>query len=114
MTDEAVQEIYALARNAFMGGQREFPVHAFPFRMTAQNLSRHANNKWIDFWKNLKVGHDYFTMHSRPPVVAVSGNQYVFFDTEGLKKEFVSKSTKHHTPSTDPILITGWRSASLR
>ncbi|NNC27627.1 murein L,D-transpeptidase, partial [Salinisphaera sp. USBA-960] len=32
MTDEQVQDIYALARDSFKGGQRSFQVQAFPFR----------------------------------------------------------------------------------
>ncbi len=32
ITDDAIQELYILARDAFARGQREFPVHAFPFR----------------------------------------------------------------------------------
>ena len=42
MTDALIEEIYAIAREAFEGGQREFHVHAFPFRMTDENMARHA------------------------------------------------------------------------
>jgi len=33
MTDGLMEEIYALSREAFIGGQEAFEVHAFPFRM---------------------------------------------------------------------------------
>ena len=79
MTDEAVEEIYALARDAFLGGQRKFPVHAFPFRLTSANLKLHKDNKWYRFWRNLKTGHDYFEKHALPPTVGVANKRYVFF-----------------------------------
>jgi hypothetical protein len=41
MTDEAISEVYALAREAFAGGQRGFQVQALPFRMTPENLAKH-------------------------------------------------------------------------
>ena len=34
MTDALIEEIYAMARESFIGGQDSFQVHAFPFRMT--------------------------------------------------------------------------------
>ena len=110
MTDENVEEIYALARNAFMGGQREFPVHAFPFRMTEQNLQKHAANKWSGFWRNLKTGHDYFEFKARPPVVAVQNKRYVYFDSvDQVPKVYASRS-KIRANSRNPILISGWAS----
>ena len=41
MTNEGIEEIYALAREAFNGGQKVFWVHAFPFRMTEENMEKH-------------------------------------------------------------------------
>ena len=35
MTDAQIEEIYAFGRDAFKGGQTEFQIEAFPFRMTA-------------------------------------------------------------------------------
>jgi len=40
MTDEQIADIYALAREAFFGGQRAFQLQAYPFRMTP--LTWHA------------------------------------------------------------------------
>ena len=37
MTDEQVADIYAIARDAFRGGQREIQLQSYPFRMTAEN-----------------------------------------------------------------------------
>ncbi|MEO1206333.1 MAG: murein L,D-transpeptidase family protein [Pseudomonadota bacterium] len=77
MTDALMEEIYALAREAFEGGQEEFHVHAFPFRMTDANMNRHKKHRWARFWKTLKQGYDHFEVHRMPPGVAVCSRQYV-------------------------------------
>ncbi|MGI3127892.1 L,D-transpeptidase family protein [Nitratireductor sp. PBL-C9] len=78
MTDEQISEIYAFARDSFKGGQREFQVQAFPFRMTAENMARYRNDPNYDFWKMLKVGYDHFELTKVPPKVDVCGKRYVF------------------------------------
>ena len=60
MTDEQIGEIYSLAREAFLGGQKEFQIQAYPFRMTPANLARHRNNPNMPFWKMIKEGNDHF------------------------------------------------------
>ena len=60
MTDENIAEIYAIAREAFAGGQRGFQFQSYPFRMTAENLAKHRLDPNIAFWKNLKEGSDTF------------------------------------------------------
>ena len=78
MTDAQVQEIFALAHDAFAGGQKAFQIQAFPFRMTADNMARHKDNKNFDFWKMLKVGYDQFEITHRPPEVNICNHTYVF------------------------------------
>ena len=78
MTDEQIQEIYALARDAFFGGQKEFQFEAFPFRMTALNMARHRNNPNFAFWKMLKQGYDDFEATRQEPKVAFCEKRYVF------------------------------------
>jgi murein L,D-transpeptidase YafK len=78
MTDPVIEEIYALARESFRGGQREFQVQAFPFRMTPENMARHADNPNMPFWRNLKDGNDHFEVTGLAPEVAVCDRQYVF------------------------------------
>ena len=80
MTDERVEEIYALADAAFRGGQTFFRVHIFPFRMTKKNMARHADSKWNEFWENLKQGYDYFETRKIPPNVVVKNEKYAFED----------------------------------
>lgn len=78
MTDEQIQEIYALARESFFGGQKAFQLEAFPFRMTALNMAKHRNNPNFAFWKMLKEGYDHFEATRQEPKVAVCEKRYVF------------------------------------
>jgi murein L,D-transpeptidase YafK len=78
MSDEEVEQIYAFARDAFRGGQKEFQVQAFPFRMTAENMARYKGDPNFAFWSNLKEGYDYFQITKVPPKVDVCGRRYVF------------------------------------
>lgn len=78
MTDEQMVEIFAMARDAFKGGQQSVQLQAFPFRMTAENMARHRNNPNIDFWKMLKVGYDQFEVTKRPPEINVCEKKYIF------------------------------------
>src|SRR5919109_1903522 len=77
MTDGLMEEIYALSREAFIGGQDTIEVHAFPFRMTDENLVHHQNSQNYAFWSTLKEGYDYFELTRRPPAVAVGGKDYI-------------------------------------
>lgn len=77
MTDALMEEIYAIAREAFRGGQESFDVHAFPFRMTGENMARHKTNKWYPFWVTLRQGYNHFEAHRLPPGVAVCERRYV-------------------------------------
>lgn len=77
MTDAVVEEIFILAREALQGGQPAFQIQAFPFHMTAANMAAHKDDKWIDFWKNLKEGYDYFEISHLPPKVAVCEKRYL-------------------------------------
>ena len=78
MTDAQIAEIYALAREAFSGGQRAIQMESFPFHMTAENLAVHRLDRNMPFWRNLKEGSDQFEVTKREPVVGVCGKKYVF------------------------------------
>jgi murein L,D-transpeptidase YafK len=77
MTDGLVEEIYALARDQFEAGQESFEIHAFPFRMTAENMARHKDHKWYSFWQSLKEGYDHFEVARQPPRIAVCERRYI-------------------------------------
>ncbi|MGX1307366.1 murein L,D-transpeptidase YafK [Amorphus suaedae] len=78
MTDEQIEEIYALGREAFRGGQRSFQVQAFPFRMTPENMAKHHDDENMPFWAMLKDGYDHFEVTHQEPQVAVCEHKYVF------------------------------------
>jgi murein L,D-transpeptidase YafK len=78
MTDAQIAEIYAIAREAFNGGQREIQMQSYPFHMTAENLAKQRLDPNIDFWKQLKNGSDHFEVTKTEPAVGVCAKHYVF------------------------------------
>jgi murein L,D-transpeptidase YafK len=78
MTDEQIADIYALAREAFFGGQRSFQLQAYPFRMTPLNMARHRNSPHMAFWKMMKQGYDHFEVTHLEPQVNVCEKRYIF------------------------------------
>lgn len=77
MTDDLIEEIYALARDAFMGGEERIPVHIFPFRMTTKNMRRHRTHPAYASWAPLKQAFDDFARTYEPPRVATCDGKYV-------------------------------------
>ncbi|WP_231613230.1 murein L,D-transpeptidase family protein [Pseudoalteromonas sp. SWXJZ94C] len=78
MTDEYINEIYALGAAALKSGQPFFRVHSFPFKLDSELLLKHQSSKWYSFWLNLKEGYDYFNKYKKPPNVEVSHKKYIF------------------------------------
>jgi murein L,D-transpeptidase YafK len=78
MTDPQIEEIYALAREAFNGGQREIQFQSYPFRMTAENLAKERLDPNMAFWKELKNGYDHFEVTKAEVPVVVCNRHYVF------------------------------------
>jgi murein L,D-transpeptidase YafK len=96
MTDGVVEEIFILAYQALQGGQQAFQIQAYPFRMTAANMTAHKNSEWYDFWKNLKEGYDYFEVAHLPPRVAVCEKHYL------INAAFVDRSARPDPSSACP------------
>lgn len=87
MSDSGVGDIYALAREAIVGGQQSIQVQSLPFRMTAANLAAHRGDANMSFWLNLKEGVDRFDVTRQPPWVAACGRRYAFgLDPAGASK----------------------------
>lgn len=78
MTDEQIAEIYAIAREAFSGGQQAIQMQSMPFRMTPENLAKHRLDPNMPFWKEIKDGYDQFEVSKREPRVAVCNGRYTF------------------------------------
>jgi murein L,D-transpeptidase YafK len=100
MTDEQIQEIYALARESFFGGQKAFQLQALPFRMTALNMAKHRNNPNFAFWKMLKEGYDNFEATKQEPKVAVCERRYVF---DPAQPENASKPLRFDAKGACPV-----------
>lgn len=100
MTDEQIQEIYALGRESFFGGQRAFQMQAFPFRMTALNMAKHRNNPNFAFWKMIKEGYDHFEATHQEPKVAVCEKRYVF---DAAQPENASRPLKFDARGKCPV-----------
>jgi len=80
MTDEKIEEIYALVKTALNQGQGYVDVHAYPFRMTAENMNLYEGNNWYEFWVNLKEGYDYFESEKRPPKIKIESKRYELYE----------------------------------
>ena len=80
MTDEKIEEIYALVEGALQKGQKYVQVHAYPFRMTDENMALYSESEWYDFWVNLKEGYDYFEVEKIPPHIKVEEKQYTIYE----------------------------------
>ncbi len=102
MTDEYVGEIYAFARDAFRGGQREFQIQAFPFKMTEANMARYAGDPNIDFWRQLKEGSDFLELTGQPPAVGVCKGRYVF----GRQRDGVAAESGNCPDMDQPETLT--------
>ncbi|QDY99798.1 murein L,D-transpeptidase [Nitratireductor mangrovi] len=109
MNNPEMEEIYALARDAFRGGQRDFQIQAYPFRMTAQNMARYRNDPNYPFWQMLKEGYDHFEITKVPPKVDVCEKRYVFNRVTEEGVEF--SPTGACPPTTQPeALVNAFQS----
>jgi murein L,D-transpeptidase YafK len=78
MTDEAMAEIYTIVRESFAGGNATVQLQIFPFRMTPQNMAKHADSPHFAFWQNIKEGYDRFELAKAPPAWDVCEKRYTF------------------------------------
>jgi len=90
MTDRGIEEIYGFVEAALRAGQKDVPVHIFPFRLTETNIARETGGGWLafvsgpayaqwgGFWRNLKEGYDLFEQTGEPPTAFACGDHYEF------------------------------------
>ncbi len=81
MTDAQIDQIYAVAREAFSGGQQAIQMQSFPFHMTPENMAKYRNDSNIAFWKQLKEGADNFEVSKQDVGIGVCSRHYVFNTT---------------------------------
>ncbi|GEP01204.1 L,D-transpeptidase family protein [Methylobacterium haplocladii] len=100
MTDTVAGELFAVAREAFAGGQAAFQFQSFPFRMSAANMARYRSDPNIAFWRQLKEGSDRFEATGQEPVATVTAGRYAFVplkdrDQEALATARVKEEAVH-------------------
>jgi murein L,D-transpeptidase YafK len=81
MTDDVIKEIYILATEANKMGQRNIPVHIFPFKMEEQNMTKYNAEfpQWQPFWQTLKGQYDYFEKEKQLLTVNISQiGEYIY------------------------------------
>jgi murein L,D-transpeptidase YafK len=76
VTNDAIKELYWIGVEARAAGQERIPVHIFPARMTAEELTllerRFADRPGlVAFWTSLKPGYDYFERNRLLPPIRV-------------------------------------------
>ena len=80
ITDEKIRELYLLASFAKEAGQKQIPVHIFPFKMTDKNLSKYSfQNSNKTFWESLQGVYNYFERNkSLPTTIQIKENGFYF------------------------------------
>jgi murein L,D-transpeptidase YafK len=78
MDDRQIEEIFALVGRSFATGAASVQVQALPFRMTAENMARHAKSPNMPFWRMLKQGSDIFETTRLPVEVGECRKAYAF------------------------------------
>jgi murein L,D-transpeptidase YafK len=71
MTDQKIEQIYVLALEARNAGQKQIPVHIFPFRMSQAKLEANTDSGHRAFWLSLKTVYDKFEKTKLVPAVKV-------------------------------------------
>jgi len=73
LTDEYIKEVYIACVEAKNSGQKNIPIHIFPYRMTDKShlfySKSHPNQ--FKFWNNIKDGYEYFEHKKTLPIVSV-------------------------------------------
>jgi murein L,D-transpeptidase YafK len=121
ITDAAIAELYAIAREAFAGGQPAFQFQAYPFRMTAGNLAKHRADLNIGFWRNLKEGSDVFEVTREEPRVSVVDQRYDFgpeqptvAEKRAADEQKVAELVARGVPAVRKVYEDGSQHASFR
>ena len=97
MTDRGIDEIYNFVAAAIGAGQKEVPVHIFPFRLTETQLARETGagllafassgqEQYAPFWRNLKEGYDLFEKTGEPPAAYACNGKYAFDASSACKR----------------------------
>ncbi|MCY3742980.1 MAG: L,D-transpeptidase family protein [Candidatus Poribacteria bacterium] len=87
ITDEYIKEVYWLAVQAKSNGYSKILVHIFPTKLDDHTMTRLKNtfpnnNTLINFWKNLKIGYNWFEQYQKLPMISINRDgTYQFSDS---------------------------------
>lgn len=76
MTDENIEQIYSFVTQALNNGQKQIPIHIFPFEMNQANMQKYQTSIYYPFWLELKPAYDLFEQHRRLPKIEIRNQQY--------------------------------------
>ena len=76
MGDAQIEQIYTLLDAALRGGQRQVPVHAFPFRFDAPPRPDWRAGEWGSFWGELEPAYTAVERTGVVPAVRVIDGHY--------------------------------------
>ncbi len=108
MTDQVAGELFAVAREAFNGGQGAFQFQSYPFRMSVANLARYRSDPNIGFWRQLKEGSDRFEATGLEPNATVAGGRYAFTPLRDPAQEALAlKRVKDETERVANLIEDG-------
>jgi murein L,D-transpeptidase YafK len=76
LTDPDMEEVYTLIHSGLAGGQRQVPIHIFPFAMTGLAMLSRNNGPNGAFWRQLAPAWQAFERTKTPPQVQTTGRRY--------------------------------------
>jgi murein L,D-transpeptidase YafK len=114
MTNQIMEEIYAVSEAAIRAGQEHIPVHVFPFRMTPANVARHAESEWSTFWASLRPGYDYFERTHMPPQVSICEKRYVITEPGAVLPEGCMENESRVSPPVAAAKTVAQKSRAVR
>ena len=90
ITDEYIKEVYWLAVQAKSNGHTKIPVHIFPTRLDDRTMAQLQNtfpndDTLINFWKNLKIGYNWFEKSQKLPKISVNRQGVYQFSDPSLE-----------------------------
>jgi len=80
LTDQDMEEVYALVHAALSAGQRKVALHIFPFEMSVLRMLTQPEGRDTSFWRQLAPAWQAFERTKKPPQMRVVGRRYVLLE----------------------------------
>jgi murein L,D-transpeptidase YafK len=81
LTDQDMEEVYALVYAALSNGQPSVALHIFPFAMSGLRMMTASNSPHAPFWRDLAPAWQMFERTKKPPQARVVGRRYVISES---------------------------------